>query len=90
MLRSVEQLRKDAEVEQGLRELRLHYGYQHLLAIFHAKYREAWEKLEDTEDPVARATIKAIRDILATIDDQVNLGKDGRDELQKLTDTGLL
>jgi len=88
MQKSSEQLRKDANTGQALEELRNHYGYKHLLDIFRALYLEAWERLEETEDPVARAEIKAIRNILGKFDDKVNLGADARHQLRSLSDTG--
>ena len=68
---------------EGLSGLQTHHGYKALMKIFLSIHNEAWEKLETAEDSIARAKLWAIKEIIARIDDKINLSKQAREEFNE-------
>jgi hypothetical protein len=68
---------------EALEGLKTHHGYRALIEIFQNLYNNAVEKLIEAEDVNARATIKALQDIVSIIDDKIDLGREAREILRK-------
>jgi hypothetical protein len=75
-------LQKKATDGQALAELKNHHGWKEFTDILKQKYSEALSTLENMENAEARITCKVIRDIVAIIDDKINLGEQAREELK--------
>ena len=72
---------------EALESLRLNSGYKVLInEVIYPLYEEAMITLEEKEDAEARATIKAVKNIVAKIDDSINLGKQARQEYKQELD----
>jgi len=76
-------LQKKAHEGMALAELKNHNGYLELIDILKALYVSALEKLVEADNIYARTTIKVIEDIVAIIDDKINLGQQAREELKE-------
>jgi len=75
---------KNALRGDALESLKLNSGYKVLInEIIYPLYKDAIILLEDKEDAEARATIKALKHIVGRIDDQINLGKQSREEYKQ-------
>lgn len=75
----------DALRGEALESLKLNSGYKVLIdEIIYPLYEEAWIALKEKEDTQARATLLAIESIVSKIDDQINLGKQARQEYRDL------
>jgi len=72
---------KNGQVGLALSELRNHHGWKELTDILQSIYNLALEELIRHEDLEARATIKVLQEIVAQIDDKINLGVEARNEL---------
>lgn len=67
-----------------LESLKLHSGYKVLINdIVFPLYADAMQVLEEREDQEARATIKVIKNIVAKIDDTINLSKQLQEEYKR-------
>jgi len=78
------QVLNDALIGEALSGLKTHQGYKVLIdEIIFPIYRDAFAKLEEKDDSEARATINAIKNIIAKIDDKINLGKQAREEYRQ-------
>ncbi len=80
-------LRQQAVKGQLLSELRNHGGWEELVTLLQELYNEAWDELKAKENPVARAKIMALEELMQKMDDKVNLGNHARTDLQTLAAT---
>lgn len=73
---------------EALQGLKTHQGYKVLIdEIIYPMYQDALLILEEKEDVNARATIKVIKDIIAKIDDTINLGEQLAQEFREKLNT---
>lgn len=78
---------KDIIIGNALDGLKTHHGYKVLIdEIIYPMYVDALLLLEAEENPKARATINAIKDIVAKIDDKISLGKQASEEYKQQLD----
>jgi len=78
--KNVEAARKGGE----LQSLRLHPGYKVLINdIIFSLYDEAWETIKREENPISRAKLQAIEEILERIDDKINLANQLKEEYKR-------
>lgn len=83
-MESKDELLKKSLEGEAFSGLQSHHGYKALVDLFKALYLEAWEALEEREDPLARAKLNAIKEIVSRIDDKINLSKEARAEYNKI------
>ncbi len=75
-------LTKKSQEGIALNELKNHNGYKEFISILQNMYVSALEKLSRQDDADARAMIRALEDIVSTIDDKISLGEQAREELK--------
>lgn len=81
-------LQKQARISQVLKELRNFPGWQEFVNLITEIYDEESDKLNEGENPDARAMKKALREIAERFDLKIKEGEVAKTQLKQMFGTG--
>lgn len=75
--------RKEANDAEALADLLRHPGFGILVGIYKDMFDVYFEKIQEADDPDARAGIKNLQELFSQIDSKLHIGEDARKQLSR-------